>query len=246
MIGEWLRRAERKSSKVFSSFPQECDAGAFYGAMQERIKELGSPDCLKKFRYEGGERRITDCNFFVAVLADEIARKSGMRVAMPYDEDRSPLSEMIGGGYRVVYPCLDVRKIELTRPYNAMILGRVVQLVREKEEKEEISFPFRVSGLELVAEEGGYGINVAPIGGDLSKFEILHDDRLSYFCGNGRFNKVDKKGLPIFVCEGRRSWFAKGDGIAGVGIGRDGDLHSEWSDLNVFYSDCQVIVLPND
>ena len=229
-IARALERFSWQVPEVALSFAEGLDALSFFQQMQTRIAELGDPTCLTKAEYDAEIQSVTGANFPISVLADNIARQNGMRGAMPYDENKGPLKEMVRGKHYVVFPCLDIRSAKHTRDSNRNLLTRVMGLVEEAEGK--VEFPFRISGFGLEQQEEGYGLNVIPRDGDKSNLTIVHNDRLLGKYDGSKFEILDAQGLPVFNDDGTRTWHAKQDGASVVYLDSDLDMGSDDSSLS--------------
>lgn len=199
-----------KVPEVVPAFIQGKDARQVY----TDVKALAG----EGFGYDAKTRTFYGSNPFVAARVDTKLRDLGIRVADRFDIHRPEVLRMVQGNHYTDTPTLVLRSMQDSYERNLPLIKRVAEMVEEKAGKLEL--PVMITGFDVVADprdKEGYGVNIVPRG----DFIAIHDERLSGKCHGKKFNEVDDQALPRFSEDGKRTWYARNEGLSGLCLYRN-------------------------
>lgn len=192
---------------VLTSFVQGDEARAIY----DSIKDSG----LGNLGYDEKTKTMWGSNSFVAARIDTEARKLGLRVATLRDLNRPEVMQMIEGKHYSDTPAFVARSANDSSSQNQKLLEQILSLVEAKQNK--IKFPFMITGFDC---QTPYVIIPR------SDFSVVEDERFDGKYNQSKFNEVDELGLPKFDKSGKRTWYARNQGLSGLCLCSDLDLSS--------------------
>lgn len=157
------------------------------------------------------ERGICGSTSFAVAAIDTILRPIGIRVMNLQDASRPEVLAVIKNRFYADIPYLVVQSHHDFCDSNKKLLETIISLSEQKQGT--VKFPFMVSGFTPVLDQNGsYGQTIIT----RHDFSVIADERLSEKNSGKSFDNVDERGIPIFDRKGKRTFYAKGNGLSGV------------------------------
>lgn len=148
---------------------------------------------------------------FVAAKIDTLVRPLGLRVADVRDLSRPEVMKLIEGKYYADAPTLVLRSMSDSRSQNLPLVKRVAEEVERVNGR--VQLPVMITGFDVrPLKDGGYGIDIVP----RDDFTAVYDERLSGDNHGKKFSDVDELGLPKFDSDGKRTFWARNQGLSGL------------------------------
>jgi hypothetical protein len=168
-------------------------------------------------RYDEGSRTMVGSTPIAVANLDAIAQRYGARTPNLRDLSRPEVMRIAKGQHYIDSRNLVVRSpTDSSWSKNNSILRTIYELAEQKEGS--LKHPFMIEGFSFVPnpeDKTGYGL-ILVAGSD---FKVTQDERFSGHNGDS-FSEVDPQGIPNFNKNGSRTWYAKKDGLSGLGLGR--------------------------
>mgnify|MGYP001600766226 CR=1 FL=1 len=167
-----------------------------------------------------------------------IVAPSGLRVATPTDNIYENVFPLIKGKFYSDLNALDVREKNPSYEKNTGLWRKLIELAEKTQGR--VKFPFRVQGFYTMPNksEDSYGIEIVPA----DNFRIIEDERLA-LSSQTKFSKLDENGMILPDKKGDYNWYSREDGLSGLCLDRDGDLHSYYDYLVDSIDDGRVVLL---
>lgn len=181
------------------------DAEKMYDALQE-FTRVG-------LRYDEKSQSVIGSTPIASACLDVVAQEYGARTPNLRDLSSPEVMNIAEGKHYIDSRNLVVRSH--TDSYfskNNPLLGQIYALAEEKEGS--VRDGFMVENFTFVPDESdktGYGLKIVP----LDDFKVTQDERLIGHNGDS-FSEVDDFGIPLFDRKGKRTWYAKKDGLSGL------------------------------
>jgi len=194
--------------EVYTSFVQGTDALAIYNALEGSMKNGIS--------YDADSKTLVGSNVFAAAKIDSLLMPLGIRVANLKDLSRPEVIQMVKGKYYTDAPTLVLRSRDDSYDKNLPLIEQLKGLVEQANGR--LKLPVMITGFDVkvVENDKGYGIALVP----RDDFKAVEDERLKGTNGGRAFSEVDESGLPIFNDDGKRTWFARSQGLSRLFLNR--------------------------
>lgn len=204
-----LQNFQWQKPEVVPAFVQGVDAEAVYKAISGM--NLGWND------YQPETQTMRGSNPFIVARVDSLLRPYGIRVANLRDLSRLEIMSMVKDMHYTDAPALVLRTLDDPNSRNLPLIEKITEEVERVNGKLEL--PVMITGFDVAPLEGdsnGYGLNIVP----RDDFKAVHDDRLEGKYNMKKFSQVDELGLPKFVANGSRTWYAREQGVSWLCLGR--------------------------
>lgn len=218
--------------QIVTSIAQGEDAEALYNALVEDVKtNYHNHSSFTVSRYDPETKSILGSNIPLVSRLNELVEPSGLRTAVPADDQYGDISRLVQGRFYTTFNALVLR----TRGDNYKPNDSLAKDLADKVEQKQGRLNLPVMIVRPVARysensEYGFFTNL-----DDQTF-IIEDPRLDgekYPTGM-KFDNVDELGLPIFDKKGERTWYAREGGLSGFDLNSNLLLYS--SDERLAYS----------
>lgn len=201
--------------EVYTSFVQGADALAIYHALKGSM--------ANGISYDKATQTLIGSNVFAVARIDSILRSLGMRIANPRDLSRPEVMAMVKDRHYADAPALVLRSEDDSYKANFPIIRQLVKAVEKANGR--LQLPVMITGFDVKTKrDNGYGIAIVP----RDDFSAVSDERLRGEHNEKRFTDVDELGLPKFVLNGKRIWYARNQGLSRLYL--YGDLSAYSSD----------------
>lgn len=206
-----LKNFQWQKPEVVPAFVQGVDAEEVYKAISGM--NLGWCD------YQEETQTLRGSNPFIAARVDSLLRPYGIRVANLRDLSRPEVMSMVKDRHYTDTPALVLRTMDDSNSRNLPLIKRIAEEVEKANGRLEL--PVMMTGFDIVTLENDsnrYGLDIVV----RDDFKAVHDDRLKGEYNLKKFSEVDELGLPKFVGNGSRTWYARQKGVSRLYL--DGDL----------------------
>jgi len=191
-------------------------------------------------RYDESTQTIIGSTPFAVAVLDVEAQKYGARSPNLRDLSRSEIMKIAQGKHYIDSKVLVARSQNDTNwPKNNSLLKTIYELAEEKLGR--IEKPFMIEGFtfeENPQDVNGYGLNLVAN----QDFKVTQDERLNGEYNRMSFSEVDELGLPKFG-DGKRTWYAKNNGLSGLFLDAYLYLNSYDDDLFMSNDKGRVVVV---
>ncbi len=217
--------------EVCTSFVQGADALAIYHSLKGNMANGMS--------YDKETQTLTGSNVFAVARIDSILKPLGMRVANLRDLSRPEVMARVKDKHYTDTPALILRSTDDSYERNLPMIAQLVKVIEQANEK--LQLPVMVTGFDVkqIRTRKGYGLAIVP----RDDFQAVSDERLSGSYDGKKFSDVDEKGIPKFDSNGKRTWYARSNGLSRLCLYRDLGLNSGDSDLANADGDGRVVLV---
>lgn len=214
-----------------ASFPEVEWGARFLAEFNERVdRDFRGNRSLRVLESDSGA--IVGSNYPAAVLANQIAKEQGMRVATPSDLERIITVHALPLAGKHVHVALVLRSEQMPNANLARDLARQVT-ARGKSLDGPLMIP--LAGLQLVNDDCspvGVGFRLA------EGAQIIEAPPLDHEHNHEKFSRANAYGLPsAFHPDGPRTLYTAEAGLCGMSIGRTHDLDIYTNEGNLGASD---------
>ncbi len=207
--------------KIVASLPQGEDAKSLYETLNQDIEAnyKNNPN-IRVLSYDPETKSIKGSNIFIASRLNELLESSGIRTAIPSDDQYGDISNLVRDKFYTDFNALILRTAGDSYSSNDKIAKDIAEKIENREGK--LKLPVMIVHPLVRYSEGSSSYDLVFYLNN--KTQVIEDERLNgkkYSTGM-KFNNVDDLGLPLFDKNGKRTWYVREDGLSRLGL--DGDL----------------------
>ena len=194
---------------------------------------------LKVLNWNEEGNIVTGSSDYSVVLANKIFRDRGEKVRTANSSD---LAEILKAGrldLKGYYEDAGLVLRTLTK-VNEYLAGVLYEDIKQKKGNVKMPFMISLSDLELKIDPNSPS-KLAFVSGENAN--PIYSDKFNHANNQRKFNETDEYGLPIFIQNGKRTWYTREDGLAGFYLVRGLDLGSLDGGLPGSYADARVVVV---
>jgi hypothetical protein len=222
-----------QSQEIVPGLISGDDALMIYNSLSRQARVGLSYDQDSKTIFGSTPIAVANLDFFV--------QRYGARTPNLRDLSRPEVMRIAKGKHYIDSRNLVVRSpTDSNWSQNNSLLKTIYELAEQKEGS--IRHPFMIEGFKFVPnskDKNGYGLTL--VAG--SDFKVVQDERFYGKYNGESFSEVDEQGIPNFDKNGKRTWWAKDNGLSGLCILRDLDLYSLNGDLASSNGSGRVVLL---
>ena len=210
--------------RIAASLVQGEDAEALYNAFVEDTENnYHNHPSFRVVNYDAETKSMRGANLPLVSRLTELLAPSGIRTAVPADDKYGDVSRLIDGRFYADFNALVLRIRGDSYAPNDSLAKDLADKIEQKQGK--LKLPVMVvRPIVRYAENLEYGFIF-----DLEDVTtVIEDERLDekkYPTGM-KFDNVDKIGLPLFDKKGKRTWYAREDGLSRLFLYCNLDLNS--------------------
>jgi len=218
--------------KIVASIAQGEDAKSLYETLNQEIEAnyKNNPN-MRILSYDSETKSLVGSNIFIASRLSELLELSGIRTAIPSDDQYGDISRLVKDRFYTDFNALILRTAGDSYSPNDKIAKDLAEKIENREGK--LKLPVVIVRPLVRYSEGSSSYDLVF---DLdNKTQVIEDERLDgkkYPTGM-KFNNVDDLGLPLFDKNGARTWHAREDGLSRLLLDGYLDLGSCVDDLQL-------------
>ena len=213
MKTQTFQRFNWNMPQVKASLPKGEDVKKLYNELSRDIRiNYKNSSNIKVISYDEENKELVGSNIFIASRLNELLEPSGIRTAIPSDDKYGDISNLVRDRFYTDFNALILRTAGDSYSPNNKIAKDLAEKIENRERK--LKLPIIIVRPLIRYSKGSSDYDL--VFNIDSKTQIIEDERFDgkKYSTRMKFNNVDDLGLPLFDKNGKRTWYARGDGLS--------------------------------